>query len=203
MIAYILGNIIRIEAALLAVPAFVSIWYQEAKAASAFVATIIACLMVGTVLVSREPENKRIYGREGFVVVALSWIVMSVLGALPFYLSGSISGYVNCFFETVSGFTTTGASILQEIETLPKSIQFWRCFTHWIGGMGILVFMLAIMPLGDERTMYLMKAEAPGPSGLPMLGAKGKIDSKNPVYDLYCTDTGGDDFAVCRWNALF
>ena len=86
--------------------------------------------MVGTVLVSREPENKRIYGREGFVVVALSWIVMSVLGALPFYLSGSISGYVNCFFETVSGFTTTGASILQEIETLPKSIQFWRCFTH-------------------------------------------------------------------------
>ena len=163
MIAYILGNIIRIEAALLAVPAFVSIWYQEAKAASAFVATIIACLMVGTVLVSREPENKRIYGREGFVVVALSWIVMSVLGALPFYLSGSISGYVNCFFETVSGFTTTGASILQEIETLPKSIQFWRCFTHWIGGMGILVFMLAIMPLGDERTMYLMKAEAPGP----------------------------------------
>ena len=149
MIAYILGNIIRIEAALLAVPAFVSIWYQEAKAASAFVATIIACLMVGTVLVSREPENKRIYGREGFVVVALSWIVMSVLGALPFYLSGSISGYVNCFFETVSGFTTTGASILQEIETLPKSIQFWRCFTHWIGGMGILVFMLAIMPLGD------------------------------------------------------
>ena len=100
MIAYILGNIIRIEAALLAVPAFVSIWYQEAKAASAFVATIIACLMVGTVLVSREPENKRIYWREGFVVVALSWIVMSVLGALPFYLSGSISGYVNCFFET-------------------------------------------------------------------------------------------------------
>ena len=160
MIAYILGNIIRIEAALLAVPAFISIWYQETKAASAFVVTITACLMVGTVLASREPENKRIYGREGFVVVALSWIVMSVLGALPFYLSGSISGYINCFFETVSGFTTTGASILQEIETLPKSIQFWRCFTHWIGGMGILVFMLAIMPLGDERTMHLMKAEA-------------------------------------------
>lgn len=163
MIAYILGNIIRIEAALLAVPAFISIWYQETKAASAFVVTITACLMVGTVLASREPENKRIYGREGFVVVALSWIVMSVLGALPFYLSGSISGYINCLFETVSGFTTTGASILQEIETLPKSIQFWRCFTHWIGGMGILVFMLAIMPLGDERTMHLMKAEAPGP----------------------------------------
>ena len=199
MIAYILGNIIRIEAALLAVPAFVSIWYQEAKAASAFVATIIACLMVGTVLVSREPENKRIYGREGFVVVALSWIVMSVLGALPFYLSGSISGYVNCFFETVSGFTTTGASILQEIETLPKSIQFWRCFTHWIGGMGILVFMLA--PWGRAHDV---SDEGGGTrtSGF-QAGAKGKIDSKNPVYDLYCTDTGGDDFAVCRWNAFF
>lgn len=163
MIAYILGSIIRIEAALLAVPGFLSVWYQETHAAAAFVATITACLMVGSILASRKPENKRIYGREGFVVVALSWIVMSVLGALPFYLSGAISGYVNCFFETVSGFTTTGASILQEIEALPKSILFWRCFTHWIGGMGILVFMLAIMPLGDDRTMYLMKAEAPGP----------------------------------------
>ena len=112
---------------------------------------------------SREPKDKRIYGREGFVVVALSWIVMSLLGALPFYLSGTIDGYMNCFFETVSGFTTTGASILHEVEGLPKSILFWRCFTHWIGGMGILVFMLAIMPMGDERTMYLMKAEAPGP----------------------------------------
>ena len=98
MIAYILGNIIRIEAALLAVPAFVSIWYQEVRAASEFVASIMACLMVGAVLVSLGPENKRIYGREGIVVVALSWIVMSVLGALPFYLCGSISGYVNCFF---------------------------------------------------------------------------------------------------------
>lgn len=163
MIAYILGSILRIEGALLAVPTFVAFWYQEEQAAVSFIATITICLMVGTVMVSREPENKRIYGREGFVVVALSWVVMSVLGALPFYLSGSIEGYVNCFFETVSGFTTTGASVLEEIEHLPKSILFWRCFTHWIGGMGILVFMLAIMPLGDERTMYLMKAEAPGP----------------------------------------
>ena len=163
MIAYILGSILRIEGVLLIVPAFVAFWYQEEQAAVAFIATITACMMVGAVCVSREPENKRIYGREGFIVVALSWIIMSVLGALPFYLCGSIEGYVNCFFETVSGFTTTGASVLLEIEHLPKSILFWRCFTHWIGGMGILVFMLAIMPLGDERTMYLMKAEAPGP----------------------------------------
>ncbi len=163
MIAYILGTIIRIEAVLLSVPVCVAFWYQEEAEATAFAAAVTACLMAGAVLVSREPKDKRIYGREGFVVVALSWIVMSLLGALPFYLSGTIDGYVNCFFETVSGFTTTGASILHEVEGLPKSILFWRCFTHWIGGMGILVFMLAIMPMGDERTMYLMKAEAPGP----------------------------------------
>lgn len=163
MIAYILGSIIRIEGVLLVLPTFTAFWYQEEQAAVAFIATITACLLVGSVLISREPQNKRIYGREGFIVVALSWIVMSFLGALPFYLSGSIEGYINCFFETVSGFTTTGASVLLEIEHLPKSMLFWRCFTHWIGGMGILVFMLAIMPLGDERTMHLMKAEAPGP----------------------------------------
>lgn len=163
MIAYILGTIIRIEAVLLSIPVCVAFWYREEAEATAFAAAVTACLMAGAVLVSREPKDKRIYGREGFVVVALSWIVMSLLGALPFYLSGTIDGYMNCFFETVSGFTTTGASILHEVEGLPKSILFWRCFTHWIGGMGILVFMLAIMPMGDERTMYLMKAEAPGP----------------------------------------
>ena len=152
--------------------------------------------MVGTVLVSREPENKRIYGREGFVVVALSWIVMSVLGALPFYLSGSISGYVNCFFETVSGFTTTGASILQEIETLPALLYAldWR-----YGDSGIYACNYA--PWGRAHDV---SDEGGGTrtSGF-QAGAKGKIDSKNPVYDLYCTDTGGDDFAVCRWNAFF
>lgn len=163
MIAYILGSIIRIEGALLAIPAFVAFWYKEQRAAVAFLGTITACLLVGSLLATRKPKNKRIYGREGFIVVALSWIVMSFLGALPFYLSGTIDGYINCFFETVSGFTTTGATILTEIEGLPMSILFWRSFTHWIGGMGILVFMLAIMPLGDDRTMYLMKAEAPGP----------------------------------------
>lgn len=163
MIAYILGSIIRIEGALLAIPAFVAFWYKEQRAAVAFIGTIVTCLLVGSLLAARKPKNKRIYGREGFVVVALSWIVMSLLGALPFYLSGTIHGYINCFFETVSGFTTTGATILTEIEGLPMSILFWRSFTHWIGGMGILVFTLAIIPLGDERTMYLMKAEAPGP----------------------------------------
>ncbi len=163
MIAFLLSNIVRIEGLLMLVPTAVAVCFREEAAATALIASAMLCIFVGTAAGSREPENKRIYGREGFIVVALSWIIMSLFGALPFYFSDSIEGYLNCFFETVSGLTTTGATVLQEIEHLPKSILFWRAFTHWIGGMGILVFMLAIMPLGDERTMYLMKAEAPGP----------------------------------------
>lgn len=163
MIAYLLGSILRIEGALLVVPVMVAFCYKETLSATAFIATAVLCLIAGAVMSSREPEDKRIYGREGFVVAALSWIVMSFFGALPYYLTGSIPGFINCFFETVSGFTTTGATTLMEIEHLDHAILFWRCFTHWIGGMGILVFMLAVMPLSDDRTMHLMKAEAPGP----------------------------------------
>ena len=163
MIAYVLGSLLRIEGLLMAIPMVLSFVYGEELSRNAFMITILVCWVLGTLIRYREPENKSIYGREGFVVVALSWIVMSLFGAMPFYLSGAIDGVANCFFETVSGFTTTGASILTEIEGLPMSILFWRSFTHWIGGMGILVFMLAILPMGDERSMYLMKAEAPGP----------------------------------------
>ena len=163
MIVYLLGHILRIEGLLMMVPTAIAFIYMEEKQAVAFIASTVFCLVAAAVAESREPKNKRIYGREGFIVVALSWIVMSLFGALPYYLSGSIHGLVNCYFETVSGFSTTGASVLLEVERLPNSILFWRAFTQWIGGMGILVFMLAIMPLGDERTMYLMKAEAPGP----------------------------------------
>ena len=163
MIAYVLGSLLRIEGALMAIPLILSFVYGEGPAQKAFLISVLLCFALGTLIRHREPENKSIYGREGFVVVALSWIVMSLFGAFPFYLSGAIDGFINCFFETVSGFTTTGASILTEIEGLPMSILFWRSFTHWIGGMGILVFMLAILPMGDERSMYLMKADAPGP----------------------------------------
>jgi len=163
MISYVLGSLLRIEGILMSIPMVLAFVYGESAAQKAFLITVVVCLALGTLIRHKEPENKSIYGREGFVVVALSWIVMSLFGALPFYLSGAINGFINCFFETVSGFTTTGASILTEIEGLPMSILFWRSFTHWIGGMGILVFMLAILPMGDERSMYLMKAEAPGP----------------------------------------
>lgn len=163
MMAYILGNILRVEAIFLTAPALLAVYFGERKAFFAFAITIGITMLIGTILARAEPKNKRIYGREGFVIVALAWIMMSFFGAMPFYFSGAIKGVVNCFFETVSGFTTTGASILTEIESLPMSILFWRSFTHWIGGMGILVFMLAIMPTVDERSMHLMRAEAPGP----------------------------------------
>ena len=163
MIAYLLGNILHIEGILLSVPVVVAFCYREEYSATSFIASAVVCLIAGAVLQSREPEDKRIYGREGFVVAALSWIVMSFFGAIPYYLTDSIPGFINCYFETVSGFTTTGATMLTEIEHLDNAILFWRCFTHWIGGMGILVFMLAVMPLSDDRTMHLMKAEAPGP----------------------------------------
>lgn len=163
MITYILGNMLRLEGLLMVVPAGLAFYHRESASLRAFLVTIAVCFAIGTAMLFRKPENKRIYGREGFVVVALSWIMMSVFGALPFYLSGAIDGIMNCLFETVSGFTTTGATILSDIEALPLSVLFWRSFTHWIGGMGILVFMLAILPMGDDRSMYLMRAEAPGP----------------------------------------
>ncbi|WMI81541.1 TrkH family potassium uptake protein [Anaerotignum sp. MB30-C6] len=163
MMAYILGNILRVEGLFLTACALLAVYFGERDALFAFIFTIFATMIIGTVLAKAEPKDKKIYGREGFVIVALAWIIMSFFGAMPFYFSGAIKGAVNCFFETVSGFTTTGASILKEIESLPRSILFWRSFTHWIGGMGILVFMLAIMPTVDERSMHLMRAEAPGP----------------------------------------
>lgn len=104
------------------------------------------------------------YAREGFVITALSWVLLSLFGALPFVLCNVVPSYVDAVFETASGFTTTGATIFPEVQSLPYCINFWRTFTHWIGGMGVLVFMMAVVSLADGRNMYLMKAESPGPS---------------------------------------
>ena len=183
MMAYILGNIMQAEGLLMSISALLALYKGEINELRAFLITIILLLVIGTAMKHFAPKNKRIYGREGFVIVALSWIVMSIFGAMPFYLSGAIDGIVNCLFETVSGFTTTGATVLSEIEGLPMSILFWRSFTHWIGGMGILVFVLAIVPLGDERSMHLMKAEAPGPvvsKLVPKIKSTAKI-----LYGIY------------------
>lgn len=164
MIVYLLGWILNFEAIFLAIPALTAIIYGEGEVLS-FLITIGICLLIGlSVTLMRKPKKKTIYAREGFVIVALSWVVLSIFGALPFIFSGCIPSFTDALFETVSGFTTTGATILSDVETLPKSILLWRSFTHWIGGMGVLVFIMAFLPLSGAQNMNLMKAESPGPS---------------------------------------
>lgn len=163
IIAYIIGWILNCEAAIMILPCITAIVYRESEL-WAFLITMALCLALGIPLVSRSPKNRFFFIREGFVAVALSWIVLSIMGSLPFLISGTIPNVIDALFETVSGFTTTGASILPAVEPLPRSILFWRSFTHWIGGMGVLVFILAILPMTGGSQMSLMKAESPGPS---------------------------------------
>ena len=170
MLGYLFGVLLLIEAALLLLPLLVALVYHEEL--SPFLYTIAALCAVGFPLLFIKPKsNRRLYARDGFVCAAGSWVLLSLFGALPFVLSGAIPSYVDAVFETVSGFTTTGATILTEIESLPKGILFWRSFTHWVGGMGVLMFMLAILPADNRRAMHLLRAEVPGPQ-------KGKIVPK-------------------------
>ena len=129
----------------------------------------------------KRPEGQVIYGKEGMVVVASAWITWSLFGALPFTLSGSIPNFVDAFFETVSGFTTTGSSILRDVEALPQCMLFWRSFTHWIGGMGVLVFLLAVIPLSGGSHINLMRAESPGPSVGKLVPKDNVIASKTGI----------------------
>lgn len=164
IVRYIIGYVLFFEAAFMVPPCITAIIYQEFCGWS-FVITGLLCILFGCVLVHKKPKNKIFYTKEGFVSVALSWIVLSIMGSLPFLISGSITNPIDALFETVSGFTTTGASILKDVEVLPKCILFWRSFTHWIGGMGVLVFLLSILHItGSGSHMNLMKAESPGPS---------------------------------------
>ncbi len=162
ILIFILGWILKIEGGLLLLPAVVGFIYRE-SAGVWFLLTAAIAFIIGTVMTIRNPKSRKVYAREGFVVVALAWLIMSLIGALPFTLSGDIPNYLDAVFETVSGFTTTGASILPEVESLNHCSLFWRSFTHWIGGMGIFVFMLAVVPLLGGSTFNLMKAESPGP----------------------------------------
>ncbi len=164
MIIYLLGWILNFEAIFLLIPTITALLYGEGEIFS-FLITIGICLLIGlTATMIRKPKKKTIYAREGFVIVSLSWFVLSIFGALPFFISGAIPSFIDALFETVSGFTTTGATILSDVEALPKSILLWRTFTHWIGGMGVLVFIMAFLPLSGAQNMNLMKAESPGPS---------------------------------------
>lgn len=163
MMRYIVGSLIQMEAAFLLLPLLTALIYGE-SCFFIFLGTALFCLLGGYVLRGRRPENVTIFSSEGYISVALCWIVMSVCGAIPLYLSGYFANPVDALFEIVSGFTTTGATILKDVEILPRSILMWRSFSHWIGGMGVLVFMLAILPMAGASSMYLMRAESPGPS---------------------------------------
>ena len=161
-VSYILGWILNIEAALMGLPLVTALIYGE-KQGVAFAITMALCAGIGFLLTRRRSRNPHFYAREGFVATALSWVVMSVFGCLPFYFSGEIPQFIDALFETVSGFTTTGASILSDAEGMSRCCMIWRCFTHWIGGMGVLVFLLAVLPMVGGSNMHLMKAESPGP----------------------------------------
>lgn len=163
VVIYILGWIMEIEAAFLALPGIVSVIYGE-SGGFAFLWVALGSAVVGSVIILHRPKNMRFYLREGFVTVALSWILMSVIGCLPFVINGDIPHFADALFEMISGFTTTGATVVSDVEGLTKGSLFWRSFSHWIGGMGVLVFLLAIVPMAGGSHMNLMKAESPGPS---------------------------------------
>lgn len=183
IIVYIIGWILNFQAIFMILPCITAVIYRE-TAGFSFLITMVLCLAIGLPIATRKkPSNKVFYTREGYVTVALSWIVLSIAGALPFILSRSIPNPIDALFETISGFTTTGASILPAVEGLPHCILFWRSFTHWIGGMGVLVFLLCLLPLSGGYHMSLMRAESPGPSVgklVPRVRSTAKI-----LYSIY------------------
>lgn len=178
----IIGHVIKYELLLLLIPFLVALYYGQGDA-NAFLYTILIMIPIYIILTRIKTKRKEIYAKEGFLAVGLSWIAISFFGALPFVFSGSIPSLVDAFFESSSGLTTTGASILKEVESLPKGILFWRSFTHWVGGMGFLIFILALMPSFSGNTIHLLKAESPGPTPgkiVPKIKQTAKI-----LYEIY------------------
>lgn len=162
MIGHIVGKMLGVEGLLLLLPALVGMIYQE-ESAKWFVVTAAILGIIYLILGRKKPKNSRFYGKDGMIVVSSAWILWSLFGALPFTMSGCIPNYLDAFFEIVSGFTTTGSTILTDVEALPQCMLFWRSFSHWVGGMGVLVFVLVLTSLDKKSSMYLMKAEVPGP----------------------------------------
>lgn len=190
MVYYMTGRIILLEGALLLVPLIVSLIYQDVGTVP-FLITIAICAAVGGALSCFFRKTSQvIFAKEGFLITALAWLSVSAIGAIPFVLSGQIPSYIDAFFETVSGFTTTGASILTHVESMSHSLLFWRSFTHWMGGMGVLVLMVAIMPNLSSRTIHVLRAEMPGPTMgklVPRLRDTAKI-----LYVLYFVLTAAE-----------
>lgn len=162
-IFYTLGCVLNIEAVAMLLPLICAFIYHDPTVWS-FICSIAICLVFGISLTVKSPKNKTLYSKEAFITVALSWIALSLFGSFPFFFSGYIPNFIDALFETVSGFTTTGASILSDVEALPKSLLFWRSFTHWIGGMGVLVFLISILPLSGSNNVHLIRAESTGPA---------------------------------------
>ena len=209
MIRYILGTILKIEGALLLLPCLIALIYREREG---FIYLIFAlvCLVLGILFSRKKPANTMIYLKEGCIATSLSWIVLSLFGCLPFIFTGEIPHFTDAMFETVSGFTTTGASILSNVEGLTHCSLFWRSFTHWIGGMGVLVFLLAVIPMSGGSNINLMRAESPGPSvgklvpklvhtarilyiiyfGLTILQMVFLLFGGMPLFDAICTSVG-------------
>lgn len=188
IIRYILGWVIKFEAGFLLLPFIVGIIYRE-NDAYYYLLTSILCFLIGTLFTLKKPKSSKLYVREGFICVAFSWIVLGILSALPFTLTGDIPSFENALFESVSGLTTTGATILTDVEALSHSNLFWRSFTHWIGGMGVFVLMMALIPMVGGPTMNLLRAESPGPSVdklVPRIKDTAKI-----LYQLYIALTLG------------
>ncbi len=164
MIFFMVGRLLQIEAALLILPLVTSLIYQEGTVTLSFLAAIAIAVGAGTLLtLFGRTKDRMIFAREGFIIVAAAWILMSAIGALPFVFSREIPSFVDAFFEIVSGFTTTGASILTDVEAMSHGLLLWRSFTHWVGGMGVLVFIMAILPSESGRSIHIMRAEMPGP----------------------------------------
>lgn len=183
LVLNLLGKALSVEGALMMPSLLVSLYYQGGDWQALLTAAMLVSAVGGALVLLIKPSNDNLRAREGFVAVALIWVFMSFFGGLPFYFHGSIPSLTDCFFETVSGFTTTGATILTDVEALPRGLLFWRSFTHWVGGMGVLVLSLALIPHMGARAQHLLKAESTGPAPgklVPRIGKSSKL-----LYKLY------------------
>ena len=195
MVAFVLGRIFAIEAVLMLFPLICAMLYGEWYLLPAFLLPAALLAVLGFITSRKTPKNTTIFARDGLAIVALVWVLMSAFGALPFVISGEIPSFIDAFFETVSGFTTTGSTILTDVEALSHGTLFWRSFSHWVGGMGVLVFAMAVLPMTDGRAMHLMRAEVPGPTC-------GKISSKlsdsaKILYAIYLVLTVIEVIMLC------
>ncbi len=184
MVFHIIGRILLVLAAVMALPIGAAIIYGESLVP--FFVPLAVCLALGLPLSLNKPKKQQMLPRDGFVTVGLSWIIISLIGTLPYMLSGALPNFFDAFFESVSGFTTTGASVIADVEAQPKSLLLWRCFTNWLGGMGVLVFLLAVMPKSDNknsRFMHLMRAEVPGPTVEKLVARIS--DTARVLYGIY------------------